>query len=90
MNLNYQTLANALIIQASNDYIVYYKVLKKLKLVNTGRLNDIQKRKLEKKITAAKADLDEVRSFFCSEWIRQLTNLDPKSILNKLELEAEA
>lgn len=68
---------------------MYYRVLKKLKLVNTSRLNDIQKRKLEKKITAAKADLDEVRSFFCSEWIKQLTNLDPKSILNKLELEAE-
>ena len=90
MNQNYQELANAIIIQASHDYIVYYKVLKKLKLVNTGRLNDIQKRKLEKKITAAKADLDEVRSFFCSEWIKQLTNLAPKRILNKLELEAEA
>ena len=88
MYQNYQELANAIIIQASHDYIVYYRVLKKLKLVNT-RLNDIQKRKLEKKITAAKADLDEVRSFFCSEWIKQLTNLDPKSILNKLELEAE-
>ena len=90
MNQNYQELANAIIIQASHDYIVYYKVLKKLKLVNTGRLNNIQKRKLEKKITVAKAGLDEVRSFLCSEWIKQLTNLDPKSILNKLELEAEA
>lgn len=89
MYQNYQELANAIIIQASHDYIVYYRVLKKLKLVNTSRLNDIQKRKLEKKITAAKADLDEVRSFFCSEWIKQLTNLAPKSILNKLELEAE-
>ena len=89
MYQNYQELANSIIIQASHDYIVYYKVLKKLKLVNTSRLNDIQKRKLEKKITAAKADLDEVRSFFCSEWIKQLTNLDTKSILNKLELEAE-
>ena len=66
MNQNYQELANAIIIRASHDYIVYYKVLKKLKLVNTGRLNDIQKRKLEKKITVAKAGLDEVRSFFCS------------------------
>lgn len=90
MYQNYQELANAIIIQASQDYIKYFKVLKKLKLVNTGRLNDIQKRKLEKNITTAKADLDEVRSFFCSEWIKQLTNLDPKSILNKLELEAEA
>ena len=89
MYQNYQELANAIIIQASHDYIVYFKVLKKLKLVNASRLNDIQKRKLEKNITTAKADLDEVRSFFCSEWIKQLTNLDPKSILNKLELEAE-
>ncbi len=90
MYQNYQELANAIIIQASHDYIKYFKVLKKLKLVNASRLNDIQKRKLEKKINAAKADLDEVRSFFCSEWINQLTNLDPKSILNRLELEAEA
>lgn len=29
MNQNYQELANAIIIQASHDYIVYYKVLKK-------------------------------------------------------------
>ncbi|MGN0180782.1 MAG: hypothetical protein ACI4DY_15280 [Monoglobaceae bacterium] len=90
MNQNYQELANAIIVQASHDYIKYFKVLKILKLVNTSRLNDIQKRKLEKKIDAAKANLDEVRSFFCSEWSKQLTNLDPKSILNKLELEAEA
>lgn len=90
MYQNYQELANAIIIQASHDYIKYFKILKKLKLVNASRLNDIQKRKLEKKITAAKADLDEVRSFFCYEWIKQLTNLDPKSILNRLELEAEA
>lgn len=90
MYQNYQELANAIIVQASHDYIVYYRVLKKLKLVNASRLNDIQKRKLEKKINAAQADLDEVRSFFCSEWIKQLTNLDPKSILNRIELEAEA
>ena len=90
MYQNYQELANAIIIQASHDYIKYFKILKKLKLVNASRLNDIQKRKLEKKITAAKADLDEVRSFFCYELIKQLTNLDPKSILNRLELEAEA
>lgn len=49
MNQNYQELANAIIIQASHDYIVYYKVLKKLKLVNTGRLNDIQKKEIGEK-----------------------------------------
>lgn len=87
---NYQELANAIIVQASRDYINYFMVLKELKKVDTSRLNDKQKKKLEGKINIAEADLNEVKSFFHSEWYKQLTNLDPNIILNKLEMEVAA
>ena len=87
---NYQELANAIIIQASRDYIDYFEALKKLKMVDAGRLNKVQKSKLEAKIKAAEADLNEVKRFFRSDWCRMLTSLDPESILNRLEMEVAA
>ena len=87
---NYQELANAIIVQASRDYIKYFVALKELKKIDMSRLKDRQKKKLEGKINLAEADLNEVKSFFHSEWYKQLTNLDPDSIINKLELEVAA
>ena len=87
---NYQELANAIIVQASRDYIDYFEALKNLKMVDTSRLNDVQKKKLEGKINAAEADLNEVKRFFRSDWCKMLTELDPESILNRLEMEVAA
>lgn len=87
---NYQELANAIIIQASHDYIYYFKALKSLKMIDTSKLSDVKKHKLEGKIKIAESDLNEVKRFFRSEWCRQLTNIDPEKILKRLDLEVAA
>lgn len=82
---NYQELANAIIVQASRDYIENVEILKSLNMIDTAKMNEIQKKKLNRKINAVEDDINEVKKFFRSNWCKMLTRLDPESILKRLE-----
>ena len=65
-----QMLANAIIIQAADDYRISLRRLK---------LNRMNREYLRMK--------EDCESFFLSEWFEQLTNVDGKSIMKRIQKE---
>ena len=89
-NLNpYERLANAIIIQACEDYRNYPKQLKKLQESEPKNGDAKAKARYEKKLEQVKADIREVVSFFYSDWHSQLTTVNPEYLLERLNKECE-
>ncbi len=73
IDLAYENLANAIIIQAVKDFRRYMKVVKK-----NGRGKEL-----------AIKEMREIVEFIKSPWFRTLTNLEPSVLLKKLKEEVE-
>lgn len=84
---NIQNLANAIIIQASKDYIEFGKKLKQLQNANKPYLSSEDRGRFEIKLKSAEADFNEVKRFFHSDWFGFLTSVDSQLILRKLDEE---
>lgn len=86
----YENLANAIVVQAYKDYIVYYKKIRKLEAVNIQHMNEKAKAKHCKKLKKARRDFDEVIDFLYSPLYEILTSVEPQIILEKLDEEVSA
>ena len=85
----YENLANAIIIQACDDYRTYRRQLKKLQASEPKNGDAKAKARYEKKLEQVKADIREVVSFFYSDWYSQLTTVNPEYLLERLNKECE-
>ena len=70
---NYENLANAIILQAVEDY---RKVLRTLSLYPHDR--------------DTRSEKQSVTRFFRSDWFKVLTNLDPETLIERLNKEVAA
>ena len=86
----YQRLANAIIIQACEDYRKYPKQLKKLQEAGPKSSDEKELVKYEKKLNRIKSDIREVVSFFYSDWFPKLTTINPEYLLERLKKECES
>lgn len=83
----YEKLANAIIIQAADDFRSYTKKLKTLKAVDTRSMDAKALAKYKKKLDTVETDIREVVAFFYSDWYRCLTDVEPDAILDRLRKE---
>ncbi len=86
----YENLANAIVVQAYKDYIIYFKRIRRLEAADIQRMNEKAKAKHCKKLEKARKDFDEVIDFFYSPLYGILTSVEPQIILDKLEAEVSA
>ena len=87
--LPWQALANAVVIQAVNDYRGFTRMLRKLqrKAVKAGALSDDERACLSIRIDYYSYQLREVRSFFRSEDFALYSEADGPMLLRRLERE---
>ena len=87
--LPWQALANAVVIQAVNDYRSFTKMLRRLqrKAVKAGALSDDERACLSIRIDYYSYQLREVRSFFRSEDFALYSEADGPMLLRRLERE---
>jgi len=85
----YENLANAIIVQAADDYRKSLKTLKQLRELDTKKMTAKAKEKYATRLYRAEQDFKEVRSFFYSDWYAVLTSVNPEFILSKLDKECE-
>ena len=83
----YYELANAIVIQAYKDYILFSKQLKRLQKADTSGMGEKQLKKFEDKLKDAKAEIRSIEKFFYSRWYSCLTSVDPDIIMAKLKQE---
>lgn len=83
----YYELANAIVIQAYKDYILFSKQLKRLQKTDTSGMGEKQLKKFEDKLKDAKAEIRSIEKFFYSRWYSCLTSVNPDIIMAKLKQE---
>lgn len=83
----YHELANAIVIQAYKDYILFTKQLKRLQKTDTSGMDKKQLKKFEDKVKGVKAEIRSIEKFFYSRWYGCLTSVDPDIIMAKLKQE---
>lgn len=82
----YEKLANAIVLQAVQDYRTKVKKLKKFMAKKPGC--DAEKEELDEKKKDVLREMQSIRRFFYSRWFEMLTNLDGDAIVQRLEKEA--
>lgn len=87
--LPWQALANAVVIQAVNDYRSFTRMLRRLqrKTTKAGALSDDERACLSIRINYYSYQLREVRSFFRSENFALYSEADGLMLLRRLERE---
>lgn len=87
--LPWQALANAVVIQAVNDYRSFTRMLRRLqrKAAKAGTLSDDERAYLRIRIDYYSYQLREVRAFFCSEHFALYSEADGPMLLRRLERE---
>lgn len=87
--LPWQALANAVVIQAVNDYRGFTRMLRRLrrKVAKESALSDDERVYLRIRIDYYSCQLREVRSFFCSEDFALYSEANGPMLLRRLERE---
>lgn len=87
--LPWQGLANAVVIQAVNDYRSFTRMLRRLQrnAAKAGALSDDERACLSIRIDYYSCQLREVRSFFCSEDFALYSEANGPMLLRRLERE---
>ncbi|MCD7724939.1 MAG: hypothetical protein LUI12_05215 [Clostridiales bacterium] len=88
----YEYLANAIIVQAAQDYRTEMRKLKKLLLQEPANAAGLQKKKTphekwEDKCNLCRRDISSVEDFFHSQWMETLSDADGGAIFEKLREE---
>lgn len=84
----YQNLANAVVVQAAEDYLQCRRRLKRLKSTDFSDIDEQKQENYEKQLVKVQGELNQLVDFFHSDWYRCLTTADPDLILEKLDTEA--
>ena len=80
----YEALANAIILQAVDDYRKAYKFLKKY-----PRAEEISEKRLLESIRSNERMVKETERFFHSEWFTRLTSLDGHTLFERIKKDME-
>lgn len=85
MNEAYSRLGNAIIVQAVKDYQEAREKLKKLKLTEPAVDDEKRYTRWQNHMIQVNATIQDVESFFVSEWFAVLTDLDGEELLEKVK-----
>ena len=86
----HETLARAIVTQAIADYIPFYTALEKHRAIDTSLFDNKTLVKYNRKLAKLEKDFDDLVDFFYSPWFKELTDLDPQLILDKLGKELDS
>ena len=86
----HETLARAIVTQAIADYIPFYTALEKHRAIDTSLFDNKTLVKYKRKLAKLEKDFDDLVDFFYSPWFKELTDLDPQLILDKLGKELDS
>ena len=86
----HETLAKAIVTQAIADYIPFYTALEKHRAIDTSLFDKEMLKKYNKDLAKLEKDFDDLVDFFYSPWFKELTDLDPQLILDKLGKELDS
>lgn len=86
----HETLAKAIVTQAIADYIPFYTALEKHRAIDTSLFDNKTLVKYNRKLAKLEKDFDDLVDFFYSPWFKELTDLDPQLILDKLGKELDS
>lgn len=86
----HETLAKAIVTQAIADYIPFYTALEKHRAIDTSLFDNKTLVKYNRKLAKLEKDFDALVDFFYSPWFKELTDLDPQLILDKLGKELDS
>jgi len=85
LNEAYSRLGNAIIVQAVKDYQEAREKLKKLKFTEPAVDDEQRHIKWQNHMIQVNATIQDVESFFVSEWFAVLTDLDGEELLKKVK-----
>ena len=86
----HETLAKAIVTQAIADYIPFYTALEKHRAIDTSLFDNKTLVKYNRTLAKLEKDFDDLVDFFYSPWFKELTDLDPQLILDKLGKELDS